>query len=288
MLVSNPRPSPSWPPLESTPVLGAIAVLVLMAASIARHPSALQGAGDRLFWLDAALLLAYALAALWMLRPRSDGLHAAIRTGSIAGFLLGAVLVANHVTELFVPDRNFALVIAPVFLALALFAAAGSAARERTGSLLKAMAAGVWCAMVGTLVLLSVGFVLILAWEARAELWLHDAYASSGSTDPGAYLVENTLQAASEGLVRLPIAALFLSSLGALANAWIARRSRTFVLVPFCLAILGFLGGAAALWYANSLPRAARPPFIAPGILVVCFALSTAHPAWSALRHRHQ
>lgn len=288
MPVSDLRPNRSWLPLESAPVLGSIAVLVLMAASIARHPSALQGAGDRLFWLDAALLLAYALAALWMLRPRSAPLHLAIRTGSIAGFLLGAILVANHVTELFVPDRNFALVIAPVFLALALFAAAGSAARERTGSLFMALAAGVWCAMVGTLILLSVGFILILVCEARAELWLHYAFAASGSSDPGAYLVQNTLQAASEGLVRLPVAALFLSALGALANRWIARCSRTFVLVLFCCAILGFLCGAAALWFANSLPRAARPPFIAPGLLLACLALSTAHPAWSALRHRRQ
>ncbi|HWE87224.1 MAG TPA: hypothetical protein VG267_19920 [Terracidiphilus sp.] len=288
MAASNLRTNPKRFPLASAPILGAIVVLILMAVSIARHPTALQDSGSSLLWQDFAFLLAYALAALWAMRPRSHKLHLAIRVGSIAGSLLGAVLVANHVTELFVPDRNFALVIAPVFVALALFAAAGSATRERTGSLLLAMAAGACCAMVGVLILLCIGFALTLACEARAELWLRDAFAASGATDPGAYLVQNTLQAASEGLLRMPVFALFPSLLGALANAWIARRSQTFVLVLFCSAIVGFLAGAAALWYANSLPRAARPPFIAPGLLLVCLALSTAHPAWSALRHRRQ
>jgi hypothetical protein len=210
----------------------------------------------------------------------------AIRLGTMAGLLLGAVLITNHVIELFVSTRSFALVISPVLLALALLAATGSAATERTGSLLLAIVAGVWCAIVGTLVLLCVGLVFGLTLEARVELWLREAFATSGMNDPSGFLVQNTLEAASEALVRMPVAALFLSLFGALANAWIGKRSRTAVLVVICSAVLMFIGGAAALWYANSLPRAARPPFVLAGVLLASVAVSAAHPTWSALRHR--
>ena len=148
-----------------------------------------------------------------------------------------------HVTEMYVSTRSFVLVISPVLLTLALFGATGSAATERTGSLLLAIVAGVWCAIVGTLVLLCVGFVFGLTLEARVELWLRDAFAASGMNDPAGFLAENTLEAASEALVRMPVVALFLSLFGALANAWIRKRSRTAVLVVFCSAVLMFMGG---------------------------------------------
>ena len=272
--------------LGSTPVFGVFIVLTLMAVGVARHPSSLQGNGNRLLWLDVVLLLAYGIAAIWVQYQGSPGVHVAIRLGTIAGLQLGAVFVANHVIELFVPARNFALVIGPVLLTLVLLSATGSAARERIGSLLLAVTAGVWCAMVGTLVLLSVGFVLELTLEARVEQWLRDAFAASGMNDPGGFVVKNTLEAASEALVRMPAIALFLSLLGASASALITKQSRTAVLVTIFSAPLMFIGGAAALWYANSLPRPARPPFILAGVLLASVALSTAHPIWSVLRHR--
>jgi hypothetical protein len=284
--VQTPHPMHGRHWLKSTLVPGVVVVLTLMAVSVARHPSSLQGAGNHLLWLDVVLLLTYGIAATWALNQGSSGVGLAIRLGTMAGLLLGAVLITNHVIELFVSTRSFALVISPVLLALALLAATGSAATERTGSLLLAIVAGVWCAIVGTLVLLCVGLVFGLTLEARVELWLREAFATSGMNDPSGFLVQNTLEAASEALVRMPVAALFLSLFGALANAWIGKRSRTAVLVVICSAVLMFIGGAAALWYANSLPRAARPPFVLAGVLLASVAVSAAHPTWSALRHR--
>lgn len=284
MQTPHPMHGRHW--LKSTLVPGVVVVLTLMAVSVARHPSSLQGAGNHLLWLDVVLLLTYGIAATWALNQGSSGVGLAIRLGTMAGLLLGAVLITNHVIELFVSTRSFALVISPVLLALALLAATGSAATERTGSLLLAIVAGVWCAIVGTLVLLCVGLVFGLTLEARVELWLREAFATSGMNDPSGFLVQNTLEAASEALVRMPVAALFLSLFGALANAWIGKRSRTAVLVVICSAVLMFIGGAAALWYANSLPRAARPPFVLAGVLLASVAVSAAHPTWSALRHR--
>ncbi len=263
---------------------GVLIVLTLTAISVARHPSAIRGAGIRLFWLDFALLAIYGVAGIWMRYQSSAPLDVAIRLGTMTGFLFGVVLVANHVTELFAPARNFTLVIGPVFLALALFAATGSAVQERTSSPLLAVAAGVWCAMVGTLILLCAGLVLDLTCEARCELWLRQAFAASEMNDPGGFLIRNTLEAASEGLVRMPVMALLLSAIGAFTNAWMMRRSRTTVLTSICFALLLFAGGAAALSYANSLSRSARPPYILGGVLLASVALSAAHPSRSALR----
>ena len=88
---------------------------------MARHPSSLQGPGNHLLWLNIALLLTYGIAGTWALFQRSSGVDFAIHVGTIAGFLFGTVLVANHVIELFVAGRSFAVVISSVLLTLVLF-----------------------------------------------------------------------------------------------------------------------------------------------------------------------
>jgi len=75
---------------------------------------------------------------------------------------------------------------------------------------------------------------------------MHEACAASGMQDPGAFLVRNTLEAAWEGFVRMPIFAMFLSFIGAITNVWISTSQRTALvaayLIPFMFAV-----GAAAL-----------------------------------------
>jgi len=147
-----------------------------------------------------------------------------------------------------------------------------------------AVIAGVWCAMVAMLILLCFAFSFNLAFEARVELQLYWAFAASGMNDPGAFVVKNSLEAASEGLVRMPAFAMFTSLAGALANAWISRRSRTAVLAAASVTPLMVVTGVAALSYANSLERAARPPFVMAGVLLASIAISFGHPIWSLLR----
>ena len=105
-------------------------------------------------------------------------------------------------------------------------------------------------------------------------------------SNPGGFVVKNTLEAASEVLVRLPVMALFLSVLGAWTHALIHKRSRTFALVALGCELVSLLGGTAALWYANGLPRATRPPFVMSGILLAGIALSAAFPILTTLRNR--
>ena len=265
-------------------VLGVALAVPLIAVGIARHPASIQGAGRSPLLMNVVLLLGYGLAGVWVWYQRRADVRIALRGGTLPALVLGMVLVANHVIESFVPDRPFALVIIPVLLMLALFGAAGSAAWERTRSFTLAVIAGVWCAIVAMLILLCFAFSFNLAFEARVELQLHEAFAASGMNDPSAFVVKNSLEAASEGLVRMPAFAMFLSFVGALASAWISKRSRAAVLAAASITPLMLVTGVAALSYANSIERAARPPFVMPGVLLASVALSLGHPIWSALR----
>ena len=283
-----PHPMRTCHLLGGATVVGVLVVLGLIAVGVARYPASIQASGNSFFWTDVTLLMIYGLAAIWVWNQRQARIRSAFMIGATAGLLLGAVCVANHVIELFVPARNFALVISPVFLVFGLLGTAGSVAWERTRSLVLAVIAGVWCAVVGTLILIVVALVLDFAFEARAELLLKEPFAASGMSDPRAFLERNTLEAASEGLVRMPALALFLSLLGALANAWIAQWRRIAALAAVWIAPLFLVMGAYLLWSANSLERSARPPLVIAGILLAGVALSVAHPISSALRRRRE
>jgi hypothetical protein len=86
----------------------------------------------------------------------------------------------------------------------------------------------------------------------------------------------------------MPVLALFLSLLGALANAWITQWPRIAALAAAWIAPLFLVMGAYVLWSANSLERSARPPLVIAGILLAGVALSVAHPISSALRRRRE
>jgi hypothetical protein len=212
----------------------------------------------------------------------------ALTVGSQFGLLLGAIFITNHLRETFIEitgaTAQFALAVGPILLMFALFGAAGSAAWGYTRSLSLATAAGVWCAVVAMLIGLALALSSNLVFEARSEVRLNGAFAVSGMSDPGAFLARNSLEAASEGLVRMPVLALFLSFAGGLANSWISRRSRSTCTALAYLTPVVFVIGAFALWYANSLERSVRPPFIITGVLLAGLALSVAHSIWSSLR----
>jgi hypothetical protein len=153
---------------------------------------------------------------VWVWLERRPKVNLSMRIGAGLGVLLGAVHVANHAIESYVPHRPIVLIITPVFLILALFGAAGSTAWQRTRSLGLSVIAGLWCAISGILITVCVVFSVRLAFEGSAELHIHEAFAASGMNDPGTFLVRNTLEATSEGLVRMPI---YAPSMIALASS---------------------------------------------------------------------
>ncbi len=268
-------------------VLGSLLVFLLMIVSVGRHPSSL---GSGLFVMDLALLSGYSAFSAWVWRQRRPERRAALSAGAQIGVILGLVLIASHAIEWFALFEGRAAQLVrgagSVLLMLGLLGAAGSAAWQRTRSTMLAVIAGLWCGSLGLLILLSFALTLNLAFEARAALWLHEPFLTSGMGDAGAFVVRNSLEAASEILVRIPIAALLLSLGGSFSKAWITARPRSLAVRAAWFTPFIFVAGAAALWYADSLNRAARPPFVMAGLLAAGIALCGAHPIWSSLSHK--
>jgi len=112
---------------------------------------------------------------------------------------------------------------------------------------------------------------------------LREAFAASGMIDQAGFRVRNILEASSEILVRMPLLAICLAFAGGVIHAWMSRESRrAFVLAARFLAPFVFAVGAAALWHANAIERAARPPFVLSGVLLTGVSLCAAYPIWSA------
>jgi len=146
-----------------------------------------------------------------------------------------------------------------------------------------AVISGVCCAIFATLITLCIAISFNLLFAARVAWQLREAFAASGMIDRAGFRVRNILEASSEILVRMPRLAICLAFAGAVIQAWMSRESRRApvlaarFLTPFVFAI-----GTAALWHANAIERAARPPFVLSGVLLTGVALCAAYPIWSA------
>jgi hypothetical protein len=265
-------------------VLGALLVLSLVAVGVMHHRASIQDSGSGLLWTDVALLLGYGVAGVVVWKQRAHNANTAAMVGAQIGQLLGAVQIANHLIEAFVPVRPFVLIISPVLLMLALLGAAGAAAWERTRSLALAVAGGVCCAIVATLITLSFAISFNLLFAERVDWQLREAFAASGMIDAGGFRVRNILEASSEILVRMPLSAVCLAFVGAVIHAWMSGASRRMVVAVSFLVPLMFAVGASALWHANGIERAGRPPFVMSGVLLSGVALCAAYPIWSVLR----
>lgn len=169
--------------LGSGIILGTILLLSLVAAGVMQHHASAQGSGIGLLWTDVALLVVYGFAGMIVWTQRSPSAITAAMAGAQIGLVVGAVQIANHVIEAFVPTRPFVLIISPVLLTLALLGTAGAAAWERTGSLVLAVISGVCCAIVATLITLCFAISCNLLFAARVDWQLHGAFAASGMID---------------------------------------------------------------------------------------------------------
>jgi hypothetical protein len=172
-----------------------------------------------------------------------------------------------------------------VLLILALLSTAGAAGWERTRSLALAVISGVSCAIVAALITLCFAISFNLLFATRVDWQLREAFGASGMIDRAGFRVRNILEASSEILIRLPLFGFCLALAGAAMHAWMSRESRRPVvlaakfLAPFALGL-----GATALWHANAIERAARPPFVLSGVLLTGVALCAAYPICSAFR----
>lgn len=272
--------------LGSGIILGTVLVLLLVATGVMQHHNSAQGAGVSLLWTDVGWLVTYGVAGVLVWKQTSVSAITAATVGAQLGLVVGAVGIANHLIEAFVPARPFVLIISPVMLTLALLGMAGAAAWERTESLVLAVIGGLYCAIVATLITLCFAISFNLIFVARVDWQLREAFAASGMFDQAGFRVRNILEASSEILLRMPLLALCLSLAGAVIHAWMSRESRrTLVLAAEILTPFVFAVGATALWHANAIERAARPPFVLAGVTLTGVALCAAYPVWSVFHH---
>jgi hypothetical protein len=273
--------------LGAIAVLASLAVLLLTIVSVSRHSASL---GSGLFSMDITLLSGYGAFSIWGWRQRRPQVRDALATGAQTGMMLGFVLISSHAIEWFGLDGTRTAQVArgagSTLLMVGLLGTAGSAAWEQTRSVKLGVIAGLWCGSIGTMILLAFALTLNLAFEAHSAEWLREAFAASGMRDPGAFVVRNALEGESEILVRVPVAGLVLSLIGTFANAWIMRRSRKASLSSALIVPILFAGGAISLWYADSLQRSARPPFVMAGVFAAGLALCSAHAIWSSLSRK--
>lgn len=265
-------------------VVGTLFVLLLVAVGVIQHRTSVQGSGVGLLRTDVALLFVYGFAGILVWKQASSSAITAEIVGAQVGLLVGAVQIANHLIEAFVPTRPFILIISPVFLTIALLGTAGAGAWERTRSLPLTVIGGICCAIVAALMTLCFAISFNLLFAARVDWQLREAFAASGMIDPGGFRVKNILEASSEILVRMPLIATCLALVGGVIHAWMSGESRRMLIAAAgFLAPLMFVLGASGLWYANTVERAARPPFVMSGVLLSGVALSAAYPIWSVL-----
>ena len=268
-----------------TSVIGVAFVLLLIAASVLRHQGSIAGSGRGLLLLDLPLLLAYGAFAGWIWRRRNG--DSVLATAGAAGLTLGALLSVNHALELLMANAGATAQgirgAASILLILAFFGGVGAAACERSRSIPRAIVAGLWCAAIATWITLAFALACNFAFERAVEATLSSPFAASGMSDPGAYSVRNSLEAASEFLLRMPLMAAVLSLLGACVSLFLSH-SRVTALAAVWIAPFMFIGGGAALLYANTLQRSARPPFVMGGLLLAGVAVCAAYPIWSTLR----
>ncbi len=116
-------------------IVSTILVLSLIATGVMQHRASTQGSGVGILQTDFALLVVYGFAGLFVWNQRSRSAITAAMAGAQIGLIVGAVAIANHLVEAFVPARPFVVIISPVLLTLGLLGMAGAAAWERTGSL---------------------------------------------------------------------------------------------------------------------------------------------------------
>ena len=264
-------------------MLGTILVLSLVAIGVMQHRASAQGSGIALLGTDVALLVVYGFAGLLVWKQPSPGAITAATVGAQIGLVVGTVGIANHLIEAFVSARPFVLIIAPVLLTLALLGTAGAAAWKRTRSLAAAVFGGACSGIVAALMTLCFAISFNLLFAARVDWQLREAFAASGMVDQAGFRVRNILEASSEILVRMPLLALCLAAAGAVIHAWMSRESRrALVLAAGFLTPFVFVVGATALWHANAIERAARPPFVISGVVLTGVALCAAYPIWSA------
>ena len=195
----------------------------------------MQHSGLVLCIADVVLASLYMAFSFLIWHPNRTGFREAGIVGGQLGVVMGAILIASHAVESFVTSANSSMQLirgaGSLLLTLGLLGVSGSATWRRTRSPVMSIVAGLCCASIAAMMLLSFALFLNLTVEGQMESRLDSAFLASGFTDVGAFLCRNALESALQILVQLSVAALVLSTAGCLLNAWLDSRAKVVALV---------------------------------------------------------
>lgn len=218
------------------PFLGVILIicadLVMGAARVVTYPPFVGEPGALGYLVEAAAaLLAYAVVIVvgaFTLR-RDAGAFQAVRVGAVFGMIGGCIeIISTAVESLFaLPQAIVSVVTLTAMLGLfTLFGVSGFMGVRRTERFWMGTVAAVGCAVCAVLITLTFGFLISLtSLPQLAHDMIGDPdYLRSGWSDPFAFAIANTFDAAFTHLVEAPIIAGVLGAVGGVAGWFIARR----------------------------------------------------------------
>ena len=199
-----------------SPTIAVLAVilanLAMIAVAVAQYPPFFYQPGARIFVLEStSVLLAYAVAAVWVGRSKSASWDAILGVATLFGILGGIVEALNIVLENAIPAIHTPAV--PIAFMLVIFTSWGVAGFRAARSL-NAVRAGVLAAVssaaICMLIAVAAGFVIqfFAAKPEPAYISTWAEFKRSGWTDARAFGLANTLDSAFTHLVVAPGVAL--------------------------------------------------------------------------------
>lgn len=265
-------------------LLGLMLVLVLSAALVARSPAAIatsDGVQDVVI-VGGALAL-YAGLAAWGARPKRDAVtRRAFAAGTTVGLWLALFEWVNLLAEHSVasPATGAIRGIGAWGVLFFAFGAAGTmganADARAHASLRGGLLASVWSGVIAAIGAVSGGLALAVFFMPLLVRIL--APGTSELTDASvALVVRHTFEAARQHLLLMPVVAAIFGGGGALA--WLGLQRITPAVARALMAVLPLLAvcGIIVLWWAGSLPRASRPPYVGVGLCVLGASMATAY-----------
>jgi hypothetical protein len=197
-----------------------VANLMMIGLAVVQYPDFFSQPGAHVVVLESSFaLVAYAVAALWVGRPRGAD-RDIIVSAALFGLLGGTVEALNIGTENGIPAAIHAPAL-PIAFVLTIFGSwgiAGFRTARDLNSIRAGLLAAVSSAAICMLIAVTAGFVIQL-FAARPEpayIATWDEFKRSGWTDARAFGLANILDSAFNHLIFAPIVALFVGGVASL------------------------------------------------------------------------
>ncbi len=205
-----------------------VAILVMIFVAVSRYTALFAQPGARLFVLEpVGVLVAYAVAIVWVGRMRGPDWDTILRSAALYGLLGGGLEILNIGIENGIPVAIHAPAV-PIGFMLAIFSSWGVAGfrsaralQSIRGGLLTAVASAGVCMLIAVAAGTAIQFFLAVPSPEYVATWAE--FKRSGWSDARAFGLANTLESAFTHLVVAPIVALVVGG----AASLLAQR-RTF------------------------------------------------------------